>query len=88
MTNPTAEERGWVFAFARSLALSQKSVDDEDHWYAPGPWRNTPFDEMPNCGKCRCGAEFYVSDVYHFYATCDETWHTRQKCIPIPVGVS
>jgi hypothetical protein len=76
---------GYTMAAFRSILLAQDAVRDGeyfDHWYAPG-WEGTSWWKMPNRGGCECGQGFEVTEVYHFYASCDGKWHTRYGCYQV-----
>lgn len=75
-------DQGYTFAFARSLALAQ-AAGHEGNWFAPGYSVDTGFYNMPNPGQCACGGKYMVSDVYHYSAISDDTWHTRYECKPL-----
>lgn len=83
----TAETFGETFAFARSLALHQ-AAGHVGGWFAPGWSIDSSFEKMPNHGRCECGAGFSASDVYHYSATCDKTWHTRYECKPRATAIA
>lgn len=81
------ETPGYMMAAHCSMVLSQQAIRERetdflDHWHAPG-WAGISWVQMPNPGQCKCGEFFEVTEVYHYYASCDGKWHTRYRCYQV-----